>query len=82
VFANPRSNEERSSVATTCVRKLNIDFPAVVDGMDNTVERAYTGWPDRLYLIDRQGRVAFKSRPGPWGFQPEQLAAQLGKTGD
>jgi len=33
------------------------------------VEKAYTGWPDRLYLIDKEGRVAFKSAPGPFGFK-------------
>jgi type I thyroxine 5'-deiodinase len=38
---------------------------------------AYTGWPDRLHLIERGGRIAFKSKPGPFGFHPEDLAAVL-----
>ena len=58
VFASPKSEEERAFVAGACVRKLGIKFPAVLDGFDNTVEEAYTGWPDRLYLIDREGKVA------------------------
>jgi alkylhydroperoxidase family enzyme len=29
--------------------------------------------PARLYLIDREGRVAFKSGRGPFGFKPEEL---------
>jgi len=31
------------------------------------LEAAYTGWPDRLHVIDVDGRVAYKSRPGPFG---------------
>jgi len=77
VFASPKNYEEREYVAGACVRKLGIKFPAVIDGFDNTVEKAYTGWPDRIYLIDKSGRVAFKSRPGPFGFKPDELAAAL-----
>jgi hypothetical protein len=77
VFASPKDEEERALVAGACVRKLGIKFPAVLDGFDNTVEKAYTGWPDRLYLIDANGRVAYKSKPGPFGFHPDELAASL-----
>jgi hypothetical protein len=31
-----------------CVAKLGIKFPAVVDRLDNSTERAYTAWPERL----------------------------------
>jgi len=77
VFASPKDEEERALVAGACVRNLGIKFPAVLDGFDNTVEKAYTGWPDRIYLIDAHGRVTYKSRPGPFGFEPDELAASL-----
>ena len=77
LFASPKSESERFSVAATCVRKLGIKFPALVDGFDNRVDSAYTGWPDRLYLIAPGGRVLFKSKPGPFGFHPDDLAAAL-----
>ncbi len=77
VFRDPRSESERTQVADACVRKLGIRFPALVDGIDNTVEKMYTGWPDRLYLIDRAGRVEFKSAPGPFGFEPKDLELAL-----
>jgi hypothetical protein len=32
-----------------------------------------------MYLIDAHGRVAFKSQPGPFGFEPDQLSAALAK---
>jgi hypothetical protein len=77
VFASPRDSGERGEVAGTCVRKLGIKFPAVLDGFDNATEKAYTGWPDRIYLIDQQNRVAYKSKPGPFGFKPAELELAL-----
>jgi type I thyroxine 5'-deiodinase len=62
------------------VRKLGIKFPAVLDNFSDSTERAYTGWPDRIYLIDTQGRIAYKSKPGPFGFHAGQLAAALQRT--
>ena len=77
VFASPKDEEERAQVAGSCVRKLGIEFPAVLDEFGNSTERAYTGWPDRLYLIDTGGRVVYKSKPGPFGFKPEELKGAL-----
>ena len=79
VFASPHNEDERSAVAGTCVRKLGIKFPAVLDDFSNTTERAYTGWPDRIYLIDQENRVAFKTKPGPFGFKPDLLQSELAK---
>jgi Iodothyronine deiodinase len=77
VFASPKNEEERAFIAGACVRKLNLKFPAVLDEFGNSTEQAYTGWPDRIYLIDSQGKIAYKSKPGPFGFKPEQLGTAL-----
>jgi len=77
IFRNPLSLVERTEVASSCVRKLGIKIPAVIDNMDNSTERAYTGWPDRIYLIDQNTRVVFKTKPGPFGFDPSQLETPL-----
>ena len=77
VFASPKNEDERASLAGSCVRKLGIEIPAVLDEFGNSTEQAYTGWPDRLYLIDKTGRVAYKSKPGPFGFEPSELEAAL-----
>ena len=80
VFASPKNEEERAFIAGACVRKLGIKIPAVLDEFGNSTEAAYTGWPDRLYLIDKQGRLVYKSKPGPFGFEPDELKAALVKT--
>jgi type I thyroxine 5'-deiodinase len=73
VFASPKTDAERANVAGSCVRNLGIRFPALIDGIENTVERDYTGWPDRLLLIGKDGRVVYLSEPGPFGFHPAGL---------
>jgi type I thyroxine 5'-deiodinase len=79
VLASPGSLGERRRVAQTCVRELGLEFPALVDRFDNSTEVAYTGWPDRIYVIDRDGRVAYKSGPGPFGFAPADAAEVLAR---
>lgn len=74
-----KSFEQKQEHATACSRKLDIKFAAAVDGMDNQTESNYTAWPDRLYLVARDGRVAWKSGPGPGGFKPGELDAAIRK---
>jgi len=67
-------------MADLCMTRLGIDLPAVVDDFDDSTDTAYSGWPERLYLIDREGRVAYKSKPGPFGFKPADLETALAAT--
>jgi type I thyroxine 5'-deiodinase len=77
VLASPVDFKQREKVAEMCVVRLSIKLPAVVDRFDDSTEIAYSGWPDRLYVIDRDGRIAYKSRPGPFGFKPADVEAAL-----
>jgi type I thyroxine 5'-deiodinase len=79
LFASPRTTDERQETASACVRKLGLRIPALCDSIANATERAYTGWPDRLYLIGHGGRVLYKSAPGPYGFKPAALEDALRK---
>jgi hypothetical protein len=77
VFKDPQQFEERVELAGTCSINLGIKFPALVDTIENSTERAYTAWPDRLYVIDKEGKIALKSNPGPFGFKAQQVADVL-----
>ena len=73
----PKSFEERTKVASTCCSKLKITMPLLVDTIDDRVGHAYSGMPDRLYVIDRGGRVAYQGGRGPFGFKPNELEQSL-----
>ncbi|MBI4904935.1 MAG: deiodinase [Acidobacteria bacterium] len=77
LLESAKSMDQKEVHATSCVRKLDIKFPTLVDNMDNAVELAYNGWPDRLYLISNTGKVLFKGAPGPKGFKPPELEAAI-----
>ena len=76
-LADPVSLDERAAAADACVVRLRTRIPVLLDNVDDTVALAYGGWPDRLYLIGRDGRVAFQGERGPDGFKPEELAAAI-----
>ncbi len=76
-FRKPRSFAELREIGEICVARLGIRLPAVLDTLDNATELAYTGWPDRLYVIDRDGRIAYKSQPGPYGFHARGVEEAL-----
>ena len=54
-----------------------MSMPLLVDTIDNAVGEAYSGFPDRLYIIDRAGRVAYKGGRGPVGFDPRGMEQAL-----
>lgn len=73
----PKSYEERVKVAGDCLADLKLSIPCLVDDLQNTAQKAYAGWPDRLYVIDSEGKVAFRGEPGPRGFNPAAAEAAL-----
>ena len=78
----PKTLEQRQEVAHTCSAKLDIKFPMLIDGMDNQTEQSYAAWPDRLYTVNTDGRIVYKSAPGPAGFKAADLGAALQKLLD
>ena len=77
VTVQPKSYEERVEVAQKCGRALSLGFPMLVDTIDDAVGARYSGMPGRLYVIDRDGKVAFKSGRGPYLFKPAEMEQSL-----
>jgi tetratricopeptide (TPR) repeat protein len=80
VTLRPASNmEEQQDHATMCVRKLRIDFPTFVDGMNGAAEKAYAAWPSKAFLLDKRGRIVYASGLSEQDFKPDELENQLRK---
>lgn len=79
VYEQPKTAVEREALADACVLRLELSIPTLIDEMTNVVDRAYAALPDRLYLIDAEGRVAYRGGPGPWAFKPQELEAAIGE---
>jgi hypothetical protein len=80
VFNTPQTFAERLKIAEACGTGLMLKMPIVVDNMDDAVEAAYAGWPDRIYVIGKDGKVAFQGRPGPAGFKPAEAEEPLRRS--
>ena len=56
---------------------MGLAFPMLVDTIDDRAGNLYSGMPGRLYVIDRAGKIAFKSGRGPYLFKPAELEQSL-----
>lgn len=71
------SAEKRAENAEICVSALKLSVPTVIDREDNEVNIAYAGWPDRLYVVGTDGRIAYQGGQGPKGFKVEEVEQWL-----
>ncbi len=65
--------EDRTAVAKQCVDTLNLTMPTLIDREDNRVNSAYGAWPDRLYIVGVDGKIAYQGGPGPKGFRVDEI---------
>ncbi len=61
---------ERCTTAQMLLDDKQLTIPCLIDGMDNKVNEAYSAWPDRIFLVRKDGRLAVAAERGPWGFKP------------
>ena len=72
--------KEKRSYAAMCLSKLKIRYPAVVDELDGAVEKRWSAFPSRVYVIDRAGKVVFNSVLDQQQFDPAMLERALKST--
>jgi iodothyronine deiodinase-like protein len=72
-YPQPRTVEDRLAIARDFCARFKYDIPILADKMTNDADRAFAAWPERIYIIDRAGTIAFKGKLGPFGFDPEDI---------
>ena len=78
-YTQPRTTEDRLAIAADFVERFHYPIPMLVDPMTNPANELYAAWPERLYIIDEQGRIVYKGGMGPFEFHPEEVQAWLAK---
>ena len=78
--------KERCSSAELLMNDKSLTIPMIIDEMDNEVNLAYSGWPDRVFVVRTDGKLAVAGKEGPFGFVPalkeaEAWLSELKKTG-
>ena len=77
LVANHVTIEDRFAAARAGVERLRLTLPVLVDRMDDAVSNAFAAWPERIYVADGSGRIAYTGGPGPFEFDPDAAAAAL-----
>jgi hypothetical protein len=70
LYAQPKTEAERAEVAGACQIAMGLEMTMLLDEMTNEVDAAWAALPERLYLVDAAGRIAWRGGPGPFGFDP------------
>ena len=77
LVANHVTIDDRFAAAREGVERLDLTLPVLVDQMDDAVSNAFAAWPERIYVVDRDGRIADVGGPGPFEFDPDAAAAAI-----
>lgn len=76
-YPQPKTLAQRVAIANDFVRRFHYGVPLAVDPITNPANAAYAGWPERFYIVDEQGAIVYKGKPGPFGYHPEEVEAWL-----
>jgi Iodothyronine deiodinase len=83
-YAQPRTLGERLTIANDFTKRFHYPLPFGVDDMKNGANDAYSAWPERLYIIDENGKIAYRGGMGPFHYNPAEvrdwLAARYGEV--
>ncbi len=67
-FLEPQNEDARAELAKVCQLNLGFTMPMLLDNMDNEVDVKYAALPERLYVLDANGKVFFRGIMGSRGF--------------
>jgi hypothetical protein len=76
-YAQPKTLQQRVAIANDFVQRQKYPLPFGIDDMNNAADLAYSAWPERLYIIDEHGRIAYAGGMGPFNYEPEEVRAWL-----
>ncbi len=62
--------EQRAAAAVAFGKEKEIEFPILIDRMDDATTVRWGAWPVRLFFIDTLGKVVFSGQQGPWFHKP------------
>ena len=76
-YRQPVTIDERLAIAADFVERAEFSIPLVVDTLEDDAMDTYAAWPERLYAIGSDGRIAYKGWVGPFFFSPSGLESWL-----
>jgi hypothetical protein len=78
-YAQPKTLDQRIAIANDFVKRFSYPTQFGIDDMSNAANDAYSAWPERIYIIDETGHIAYRGGMGPFSYHPEEARAWLAK---
>jgi len=76
-YMQPKTLEQRVAIANDFTRRFKFTLPFGIDEMNNAANDAFAAWPERLYIIDANGKISYKGGNGPFRYDPNEVRAWL-----
>lgn len=76
-YMQPKTLPDRLAIVKDFQARFGYPIPMLVDRMDNAAEAAFGAWPERLYVVGADGKIAYQGAQGPKGFDPEEVERWL-----
>jgi len=81
-YAQPKNLAQRVAIANDFVARFKYPMPFGIDDMSNAANDTYAAWPERLYILDESGHIAYRGGMGPFKYNPAEVREWLaGKFG-
>ena len=77
IFQQPQGDDDRAAIAQTCILNLSFEMPMLLDDASDQVDGKYMAMPERLFVVDADGIIAWRSEMGPWGFDVDAWAKAI-----
>jgi len=72
-YAQPKTLAQRVAIANDFIKRFTFPLPFGIDDMSNGADNAYAAWPERLYIVDESGHIAYRGGLGPFNYKPAEL---------
>ena len=76
-YAQPKTLEQRVAIANDFTKRFKFPLPFGIDDMSNAANDAYAAWPERLYIVDESGHIAYRGGMGPFHYTPAEVREWL-----
>jgi len=69
--------DDRKDAAEGCIAASSLKVPVLLDDMEDSVASAYSAKPERFFILDAKGKVAYAGKRGPHGVDLDAMEARL-----
>ena len=76
-YVQPKTLAQRVAIANDFIKRFHYPIDFGIDDMNNAADKAYAAWPERFYIIDERGQIAYRGGMGPFDYKPEEVRAWL-----